>query len=133
MPNLKIIFAAALIIVSCGPRKGGETPVHRDFPRVEVPAVYTSEPERLLWGTTHYWDNYLNPAKAVKDTLNGISLEALEQEVGTYTSLLNMLSPKDGRAAVEHLWKSIESFNAAADGSTVPIHLSELMLLHRQK
>lgn len=125
-----IISLCLAALVSCGPRKGGnktQDPVQRPFPRVEVPALITEEGERLVWGTVHYWDSYLNPSMAVDDTLNGVSLDGLEKEVGTYSTLLNMIPLKDGKAAIKQLWDGLEAFQKAREQSLVMKHLAELV------
>ena len=127
----KIIISFCLAaLFSCGPRNGGnktQEPVRRPFPRVEVPALITEDGERLVWGTAHYWDNYLNPSLALDDTLNGLSLDELEKEIGTYTTFLNMIPLKDGQAAVKRLWSGMETFQKAQENSLVMKHLTALL------
>jgi len=122
------IFTSLLLLASCGTRRGSqsETPAQRTFPRAEVPSIYTDSDSRLQWAATHYWDLFLDTSKAVNDTLNGLSMDALEQEMGTYTTMLNMLPVKDGQAAVEHFFRSLESFQKAKSKSTLFKHLSDL-------
>lgn len=132
MNRISAIIASFCLVAlaSCGPRKGngnGEPAVRRAFQRVDVPAVITDSDERLAWGTAHFWDNYLNPATAVNDTLNGVTLDELEQEVGTFTGLLNLIPAKDAFAAVERFWGQLEAFQKAQEKSLVFKHLYELV------
>ena len=125
------ICLVLLAAVACGPRKPApnNTPVQRAFPHVEVPGVYEDDYARLEWLSYHYWDLFLAPDKAVADTLNGVSRDALDQEMGIYVTILKEMPLPVGQKAVAHFGEHLEGFLTGAPeaGPATFRNLSELL------
>lgn len=94
MLNIKYILITALsvaILFSCGRRNQiksvDEAPVM--FPEVAVPAMITDRTDRLEYAVEHYWDRFLEMSGR-SDSLhvNGVPLNDVEGQFGTYSSLL---------------------------------------------
>ena len=109
------------VAVACGPRRGPAAPAARSFPRVEVPSLYTDADDSMQWTALHYWDKYLDTSLSTwaADSLNGVAPDALEKEIGTYTTLLGMVSVPDGKKAVDRFYTSLEAFTTAYPSSAV--------------
>lgn len=111
-----LIWLACLLAVACsgGGKKGAPTaPTAREFPTIEVPSVYTDPDERIRYVAAHFWDRFLDTARVFpSDSLliNGVKADALENQFGTYITLLEMAPLKEGKAAMDHLFTQAECF-----------------------
>lgn len=116
-----VIAFAALMLMGCGPRRAPAAQSTRSFPRVEIPSLYTDSDSRTLWLANHYWDKYLDTANTAwaADSLNGIIPLTLEQEIGTYSALLEAIPVQDGKVAVERYYSQLEAFALANPTSAV--------------
>ena len=134
-PRAATVFGLFILVVSlftsCGPRKpsGGNGPVQRAFPRVEVPGIYVEEGAQMEWLANHYWDKFLAPAAAVADTLNGVTRDALDQEMGMFVSIVGTLPLSAGQKAVGRFGEQLETFlkEVPEAGPATFRNLSELL------
>lgn len=112
----KILFLfICLAAVSCGGRKpvAPAAPAPREFPAVEVPSLYTDPDERLGYVAMHFWDRFLDTTKVFHTDsvlVNGVNIQALENQFGTFISLSEMIPLKEGKAAVNRLFTQAEAF-----------------------
>lgn len=87
------------LVASCFGRKPVQPapagPALKDFPTVTVPGVITDPSERAAWLAEHFWEAF--------EKASDLDSASFEQAVGTWTSLLDMLSPSQGSAAVAGL------------------------------
>lgn len=119
-----LLAAALCLLLSCGPRnpKKNAPVAKRDFPAAEIPVMLTEPQERMDWLVTHFWDRFTNPDKEYACdslTVNGISLENLDRQMGVYTTLLQEVSLKDGMHSVETLYNRLDAFQRAHPGSNI--------------
>ena len=120
---LPILFV--ILCCACGPR-GGKTvapaPSSRDFPRPEVPSVYTSAPDRIAWAAAHYWDRFTDTTQVYacdSTTVNGVLLEEVEAQMGNFTTLLEEIPLEQGSNAVVHFYDRIDAFERKYPDSNV--------------
>lgn len=125
LKRILIWALAAAAVLGCGPRRAPK-PNTRPFPRPEIPSVYTDDNARTKWLVSHYWDKFLNAGTAVADSLNGVSPDDLEYEMGTYSTLLGMVPVSDGKEAVGRYFSLLEAFQAAVPESAVFPHMVRL-------
>ena len=130
LTNLALVLLT-VVSIACGPRKpsGNNNSVQRAFPRVEVPGIYVEEAAQFEWLAGNYWNRFLAPADAVADTLNGVTREALDQEMGMYVTVLESVPLNVAQKAVGHFSEQLEEFltNAAVAGPATFRNLSELL------
>ena len=85
-------------VLSCGRKNPApQRPSPRAFPRVEVPSVYESEAERMDYFVQRYWDRFTDTSEVFycdSSTVNGVSIDALEEAMGMYVTLLER-GPED--------------------------------------
>ena len=111
-----ILVAALALLTACGPRKTAPAPVTRDFPRAEVPKLITEPYERAVWVCEHYWDAFTAPDSFYYSdslTVNGVPLEELEKQVGTYATLLQQVPLEDGVRAMTAFCNRLDAFQSA--------------------
>ncbi len=125
---LLISLVAAVIPLSCG---GPKTPAPsaRNFPSVEIPAMLTDGTERLDYMATHLWDRYLDTSRLyLCDSLhfNGVTEEDVEQQMGLFSTLLENLPSKNGKASISNFYNLLEAFGLRYPDSRVFPKLSEL-------
>lgn len=115
---------AVSIFISCGPRtpKKSAAPATRDFPAVEIPVMITEPFERMLWLSAHMWDRFTDTGKLYTcDSLiiNGVKKEAVESQMGVFTSLLQEIPLVDGQKAVSAFFGRLDAFQRAFPGSNM--------------
>ncbi|MBR1706253.1 MAG: DUF5106 domain-containing protein [Bacteroidales bacterium] len=109
-----LALVLVLVLAACGGRKTvAPAPVTRDFPSVDIPSVYTGQEERLGWLTAHFWDRFTDTARVYgcdSMTVNGVLLETVEEQFGTWATLLGMVPLPEGAAAVDRFYGRLDSF-----------------------
>ena len=118
MKALKIILLAAVVLAGCGPRRAASAPQKstREFPAAQIPAMITDPLERTVWATAHFWDAFTSTEKLYycdSLTVNGVSIESLEQQMGLFSSLLQQVPLPDGQHAMTALLQRLEAFQEA--------------------
>jgi len=118
-----ILCTLSLLLCACGPR-GGKTvsEAPRDFPRADIPAMYTEPADRVTWATSHFWDRFTDTTRAYacdSVTVNGVKLEELESQMGVFTTLLGQLPLEEGSKAVARLYDRVEAFERKYPESNV--------------
>ena len=113
----KLLVASALVLaLSCGPRKVTAPVSHtRAFPAAEIPMMITEPSERMAWLGEHFWDRYTATDSLYYSdsvTVNGVTLEDLEKQVGIFVTLLEQGAPEDGSRAMEHLYTRMVAFQS---------------------
>ena len=113
----KLLIASAFVLaLSCGPRKVAAPVSHtRAFPAAEVPMMITEPSERMAWLGEHFWDRYTATDSLYYSdsvTVNGVTLEDLEKQVGIFVTLLEQGTPEDGSRAMEHLYTRMVAFQS---------------------
>ena len=126
-----VLASLAVLAVACGPRKV-QAPVSqtRAFPAAEVPMMITEPEERIAWLGEHFWDRYtatdhLYYSDSV--TVNGVSLDDLEKQVGIFATLLQQGAPEDGEKAMTALYTRMEAFQTAFVGANLLPQLTGLI------
>ncbi len=110
-----LLLIACVLAVACGGRGKTTSPAPqvREFPTIEVPAVYVDQDERIRYVSAHFWDRFLDTTRVyTTDSLhfNGVAEEALEDQFGTFVTLLGMVPLQEGKAAVDRLFIQAENF-----------------------
>ena len=127
MKRLTSIFVTilALFALACGPKKTqAPAPVTRDFPMMEIPRMITDPSERLEWLCSHFWDRFtatdsLYHCDSV--TVNGVLLEQVEGQVGTFATLAQQIPLPSGKKAMRGLYDRLETFQLAhPEGNVLP-------------
>ena len=83
--------------------------------------MYTDADSRVKWLASHFWDKYLDTTVTswATDSLNGVKPLDLEKEMGTYATLLGLVSVADGKAAVGRYYSSLQDYGMANPSSAV--------------
>ena len=123
--KLIILTALAAVLCSCGPRKkAASAPAvqTREFPMAEVPMMITEPAERLVWLGQHFWDRFtvvdsLYYCDSV--TVNGVTLENLEKQMGIFASILQEVPLSDGVRSMEVFYERLEAFQMAKPAGNV--------------
>ena len=93
-----------------------------------------SEPaERMAWLGEHFWDRYTETDKLYycdSVTVNGVTLEELEKQVGLFVTLLEQGAPESGEQAMLNLYARMEAFQQAHDGANLLPELVRLISLY---
>ena len=123
--RLSILAAClAALTLSCGSPKKASTPLTRDFPMAEIPMMITTTPERMIWLSQFFW----NPFTATDSlyfcdslTVNGVTLENLEKQMGIFASLLQQVPLADGKHAMTRFWERLDAFQRTyPQGNVLP-------------
>lgn len=119
---MKRQFGIALLLtlaLSCGqPQKKAApaAPATRDFPMAEIPMMITEPQERAQWLSLHFWDKFTQTDKLYACdslTVNGVSADKLEQQVGLFATILQQVSLPDGQEAMKAAYNRLEAFQKA--------------------
>lgn len=126
-----IVLSLALAL-SCGPRKSVSipAPVTRAFPSAEIPSMIASVPERVAWLTQHFWDRFTQTDQLYACdslTVNGVSLEEVEKQVGTFTTMLLQVPLPTGERAMTALFGRLDAFQRAFPESNMLAQTSALI------
>ena len=93
--HLLLAIVLMLSLFSCGRKASAPPrPSLRAFPRVEVPSMYESESDRMNYFVQRYWDRFTDTSEVFfcdSTTVNGVSLDGLEEAMGMYVTLLERL------------------------------------------
>ena len=132
--RMSILAGLCLLALSCGPRKASAPASHgRPFPSAEIPAMISEPAERIAWLSEHFWDRYTATDKLYycdSVTVNGVTLEELEKQVGLFVSLLEQDYPESGEQAMLNLYARMEAFQQAHDGANLLPELVRLISLY---
>ena len=106
------------LALSCGqpPKKAPQTPATREFPMAEIPMMITQPDQRAEWLALHFWEPFTQPDKLYpcdSVTVNGVSAEKLEQQVGLFASILQQISIPAGQEAMKAAFQRLEAFQKA--------------------
>lgn len=111
-----LLASVCLLALSCGPRKVAAPESHtRAFPAAEIPMMITEPSERMAWLGEHFWDRYTATDSLYYSdsvTVNGVTLEDLEKQVGIFVTLLEQGAPEDGARAMEQLYTRMVAFQS---------------------
>lgn len=126
-----LLACSAVLVMACGPRKVS-APVSqtRAFPSAEIPMMITEPEERVTWLCVHFWDRYtatdhLYYSDSV--TVNGVSLDDLEKQVGIFATLLEQGRAEDGERAMVTLYTRMEAFQKEFVGANLLPELTGLI------
>ena len=135
MRNILTVLCLSLLC-ACGPRGGkavsGETAA-REFPGPEVPSMYTEPADRAAWAAGHFWDRFTDTSRAYacdSSLVNGVPLDALEAQMGTFATLLKQLPVPEGSRAVARLYDRIDAFERKHPDTNVFEELCRLTKLY---
>lgn len=132
--RISILAGICLLALSCGPRKTAATVNHpRAFPMAEVSMMITEPQERMVWLGEHFWDRYTATDSLYYSdsvTVNGVTLEELEKQVGLFVTLLEQGAPENGEQAMLNLYARMEAFQQAHDGANLLPELVRLISLY---
>ena len=124
MKGLRTLFCAGLLLLAaCGPKKT-KAPVvlTRDFPVAEIPMMVTDPQERMVWLCDHFWDRFTATDSLYycdSVTVNGVSILKLEEQVGTFATLLDQVPLKQGMRSMELFYDRLEAFQQAKPAGNV--------------
>lgn len=120
-----ISMVLCLVLASCG-NKGGKTvsegPATRSFPSVSAPGMLTEQSEILDYVTMHFWDGFAPEGKQWLDDsthIAGIDRIKLEEQIGSYTTLLSMVPLGKAISCIEGFYSQavkLEMENSASSG-----------------
>ena len=128
----KLLLAGICVLaIACGPRKVAAPVSHtRAFPAAEIPVMITEPAERMAWLGEHFWDRYTATDSLYycdSITVNGVTLEDLEKQVGIFVTLLEQGAPEDGARAMECLYTRMAAFQSAFNESNLLPELTGLV------
>lgn len=124
MKGLRTLFCAGLLLLAaCGPKKT-KAPVvlTRDFPVAEIPMMVTDPQERMVWLCDHFWDRFTATDSLYycdSVTVNGVPIPKLEEQVGTFATLLDQVPLKQGMRSMELFYDRLEAFQQAKPAGNV--------------
>lgn len=111
-----LTISVLFLLCACGPRGGktqSDAPARRDFPQVEIPSMYTDQTERIGYVVGHFWDKFTDTSRVYACdslTVNGVSAEAVESQMGMFATLLDQVPLPVATGAVSHLFDRIDAF-----------------------
>lgn len=128
----KLLLASVCVLaLSCGPRKVAAPESHtRVFPAAEIPMMITEPSERMAWLGKHFWDRYTATDSLYYSdsvTVNGVTLEDLEKQVGIFVTLLEQGAPEDGARAMEQLYTRMVAFQSTFTRANLLPELTSLV------
>ena len=130
---LRLLALIALsLLCACGPRGGKKAPDAsgpREFPRAEIPSMYTDAPERAAYAAGHFWDRFTDTTRVYacdSTTVNGVPLASVEAQMGLFASLLGQVSLDEGGKAVARLYDRVDAFERKYPDSNVFEELGRL-------
>ena len=128
----KLLLASVCVLaLSCGPRKVAAPESHtRAFPAAEIPMMITEPSERMAWLGEHFWDRYTATDSLYYSdsvTVNGVTLEDLEKQVGIFVTLLEQGAPEDGARAMEQLYTRMVAFQSTFTRANLLPELTSLV------
>lgn len=114
----RFFFGALLLLaLSCGPKKTqAPTASTRDFPMPDIPVMMTEPSERMVWLGQHFWDRFTQTDSLYycdSVTINGVSKQNLEQQMGIFATLANQMPLPDGVKAMNLFYDRLEAFQRA--------------------
>jgi Uncharacterized protein SCO1/SenC/PrrC, involved in biogenesis of respiratory and photosynthetic systems len=127
-----LLFLSFCLLCACGPRGGkavSDAPARREFPQVEIPSMYTEPTERTSYALNHFWDHFTDTSRVYACdslTVNGVAMEALDSQMGLFTTLLQQMPLEEAGKAVVRLYDRAESFERKYPESNVFEQLSRL-------
>lgn len=126
MKGLRTLFYAGLLLLAaCAPKKT-KAPVvlTRDFPMVEIPKMVVDPQERMVWLCEHFWDRFTATDSLYycdSVTVNGVPFLQLEQQVGTFATVLDQVPLPVGVKSMGLCYDRLEAFQLAKpDGNVLP-------------
>lgn len=126
MRRILAAFSVFLLLLSCGPRKekavSGSAPATRPFPSVDAPALLDSPGERAAYILTHFWDRFTDTSRVYpcdSATVNGVSLDEVEAQVGLFTTLLSQERTDVADKAVKIFYDRLDAFQRAVPASNL--------------
>ena len=128
-----LTITALSLLCACGPRGGKTAPDAsgpRDFPRAEIPSMYTDAPERAAYATGHFWDYFTDTTRLYacdSATVNGVPLAVVESQMGLFASLLGQVPLDEGGKAVARLYDRADAFERKYPDSNVFEELGRLV------
>ena len=126
-----LVASVCVLALSCGPRKVAAPVSHtRAFPAAEIPMMITEPSERMAWLGDHFWDRYTATDSLYYSdsvTVNGVTLEDLEKQVGIFVTLLEQGAPEDGARAMEQLYTRMEAFQSTFTRANLLPELTSLV------
>lgn len=126
MKKLPYLLLTAFLLYACGSPTGSvvfESNL-RDFPMEEIPMMMSEPLERASWLADHFWDRFTNPDTLYycdSLTVNGVSKEALETQMGLFATIAESLPLKEGTRAMVKFYERLEAFQLAQpEGNLLP-------------
>lgn len=119
--KVRIPILSLLLLAACGgPRN--QAPATRAFPAVEIPMMMSDPAERAVYLTEHFWDRFtatdqLYPGDSL--SVNGVSLEEAEKQMGIFSSLAAQVPLPDGQRAMTRFYGRLDAFQRAFPGSNM--------------
>ena len=131
MKRIAGILLAGLVLAACGGRsaKTPSAPAKRAFPEVEIPAMITEADDRVSYMASHIWDRFTDTSAVYycdSVTVNGVTLEEVEGQMGLFASLLKMVSVPTAKSAVSRFFGRVETFGIKYPDSGMFSQMSEL-------
>lgn len=113
--GVRIPSAIVLATLLCGchnTTKSTQAPKDLPFPSVQVPSLITEPQERTLFIADNMWNGLLDTTRHFlcdSSYVSGVSVDAIEEKVGLYTTLLNQLPLDKARNSVKNLFSRLET------------------------
>ena len=127
---LSALLFFGILLSCCALGQGRKAVQTRDFPMVRVPATLTDIDARAAWISAHYWDPFLDPAAAlpsVDSVFNGIPAAELEQQVGNYGYILQLVPVPEARKALSGLCDRLDAFRAQTQDKALRDEMHRLL------
>lgn len=101
----------ASLLVSCKGNGGsGAQAVSAEFPRVEIPGIYTTREDVTKFYLSHFWDAFFKlPQSGVQGSIRGVETEEVEQAVCDYVTVAASVPYAQGRKSMEQFFAKLEN------------------------
>ncbi len=111
------------LLVGCGRDKKAEVAATRAFPVVPIPEIYADNYEDAVeYVAEHFWDDFADTTKKYlcdSAHIGGVLNEDVEQQVSTYSALLQLCPLDQARKSVRTLYNRLVACEKADSSSNI--------------
>lgn len=121
------MLMAILALCSCTARKTAQV-VYRSFPKLTVPAMYTTEEDMIEYAAAHFWDTYFAQSGVTDSAaVLGVRKAELEQALSNYIEIQDNLPLAKAQKNMAELFAKVEACQQADTSSLFYLRFTEMV------